>query len=107
MFRSFIAGALCVTLVAGAASAQPVPNNTVRIKVAAADLNTPDGARKLAFRIRVAAYKVCGGDMRYSREATDFDNCRQSAIGRAVAGLNAPVLTRALGLGGEALAQSR
>jgi UrcA family protein len=106
MFRSFIVGALCATFAAGVATAQPDPEGSVQIKATAADLNTPDGARKLAFRLRVAAYKVCGGYTPHGREAADFDACRQSAIEHAVAGLNAPVLAKALGLKSEALAQS-
>jgi UrcA family protein len=108
MFRSFICGALlCASMAAGAATAQPDPSDAVRIKVTAADLNTPDGVKRLALRLRVAAYEVCGGNTPHGREATDFDACRQSAIEHAVAGIDAPVLARALGLGGETLAQSR
>jgi UrcA family protein len=107
MFRSLILGTLCATFVAGVANAQPDFSNAVRIKVIPADLNTPDGARKLALRLRTAAYKVCVGDYPHGREAADFDRCRQSAIERAVAGINAPVLARALGLEGQTLAQLR
>jgi len=107
MFRTLIMTALAATCIACAASAQPVPSNAVRIKVTPADLNTPDGAQRLAFRIRVAAYNVCGGNFPLGRYAADFDDCRQSAIEHSVAGIDAPVLARALGLKGEALAQSR
>ena len=107
MFRSLMVGTLCATCAAGVANAQPDLDNAVRIKVTPAELSTPDGARKVAFRLRVAAYTVCGGYSPHGREATDFDQCRQSAIERAVSGINAPVLARALGLQGEALAQSR
>lgn len=106
MFRSLICGALVWASIAGSAMAQPDQSDAVRIKVTSADLNTPDGARKLAFRLRVAAYRVCGGDVPLGRYAADFDACRQSAVEHAVARIDAPVLARALGLGGEALAQS-
>ena len=107
MFRSLIAGALCAGIVCGAATAQPDPGNTIRIKVKGAELSTPDGARRVALRLRVAAYQVCGGYAPNGREAADFDACRQSAIQRAMAGIDAPLLARALGVSGVVLAQSR
>jgi UrcA family protein len=107
MFRLLIVTVIAAALVAGSAAAQPALSNAVHIKVTDADLHTPAGARKLAFRIRVAAYKVCEGGLPHGREAADFDTCRQTAIQRAIAGVDAPMLAQALGLGGVALAQSR
>ena len=106
MFRSLIVIALSAASIGGAAAAQPDLSNTVRIKAPTADLQTPDGARKLAFRIRVAAYKVCGGDLPFGREASDFDACRQTAIRHTYEEVNAPMLAQALGLKDEVLAQS-
>jgi UrcA family protein len=61
------------------------------------DLQTQDGAKRAAFRIRVAATNVCGGQSSIFRESWDFDTCRNHAIDRALATLQAPLVSAALG----------
>jgi UrcA family protein len=96
--------ALCAVLgggvAANAADVDPYGEgglNLVTLKYAASDIHTAGGARSLALRVRVAAAKVCGGDDPTVRTSDQFPRCREAAIDRAIAGLNAPLLAAALG----------
>jgi UrcA family protein len=104
MSRIVLAGAIAAAVVlAGTAHAQPSVGEAVRIKVTNADLYTPAGAQKLAWRIRLAASTVCGRDLPVA-----FDQCRHVAMQHAIAGVDAPLLAQALGLReNTALAQAR
>ena len=77
------------------AGAAPV---SIRIHASSAELASPRQAKALAIRLRAAATTVCGGDVEpFVRTGDAFATCREAAIDRAVAGLNAPLLSRALG----------
>jgi UrcA family protein len=103
MSRIILTGAIAaIVAAAGAVHAQPSVGEAVRIKVTDADLYTPSGAQKLAVRIRVAASTVCGRDLPVA-----YDQCRHVAMQHAIAGVDAPLLAQALGLGeNRTLAQS-
>jgi UrcA family protein len=109
MFRSLIATTLAVAVIAGAthaATVQAGPGDAITVKATDADLHTPAGVQALAFHIRLAATKVCGGDNPLARQDADFQSCRQAAMARAVGRLDAPMLAAALGRT-QLLAQSR
>jgi UrcA family protein len=84
--------ALGVLSTSAQAADQDVPSKTVKF----ADLNiaTPDGAKALYNRIRVAAREVCGksagGDPILSQATS---GCINEAIDNAVKKVNAPYLT--------------
>lgn len=71
---------------------------SIAIKAPSSELASPRQAEALAIRIRAAASAVCGGDVEPQVRTSDtFAKCREAAIDHAVSGLNAPVLSRALG----------
>jgi len=98
--RTGIAALLAAGLIAGAATAaSAAPEEPVVVRVSNADLATPQGAREVALRIRVAAERACGVDeipieVRFTWA---FRACREDAISRAVAQLDDPQLAAALG----------
>jgi UrcA family protein len=63
------------------------------------DVHTGVGAHVAAWRIWTAASYVCGGDSRpiLTLSDTDFNECRNGAVDRALASLNAPMVSAALG----------
>ena len=72
MFRNLLTGALALlTLIVAAASASAEGiamygeegRNVVTLKYSDADIHTAHGAKLLALRVRVAAARVCGGDV--------------------------------------------
>lgn len=71
--------------------------NVVRVAYRPDDLHTAAGAAKLAYRIRLAAGRVCGGDAPLVAGSSHFQRCRGRAIDRALAALNAPLVADALG----------
>jgi UrcA family protein len=84
-----------------AAQAAEPDNNTVPHKVVSfKDLNiqTPEGAKILYHRIRLAAADVCGDSDAIMRDAVH--KCVETAIDNAVRKVNAPYLT-ALRFGGD------
>lgn len=106
MFRHLLAGALTLSaaLALGAPSGVGSPamagdeqRNVIRLKYAEADLQTVRGAKALALRLRVAAAEVCGGEDPLVRTGSQFARCREAAIDRAIATMNAPLLAQALG----------
>jgi UrcA family protein len=106
MFRHLLAGALTLSaaLALGAPSNAGNPvmageeqRNVIRLKYAEADLQTIRGAKALAFRLRIAAAAVCGGENPLVRTGAQFARCREAAIDRAIVTLNAPLLAQALG----------
>jgi UrcA family protein len=82
----------------------PTEWNTITLKYVDSDIHTVHGARSLAFGIRVAARAVCGGDDPVVRLGGDFPACVETAVDRAVKGLDAPLLAGALGRPARALA---
>ena len=62
-----------------------------------AEVQTAAGATTIAFRIRKAASLVCGGESPLVRTSPRFLTCRQAAMDRALRGLDAPLVTNALG----------
>jgi UrcA family protein len=69
---------------------------TARLSYRATDLYTPDGARRLAWRVQAAASEVCGADNPVTRHSEAYVRCRENAIAHAIAGMNAPMLADAL-----------
>jgi UrcA family protein len=67
------------------------------VHLADVDLHTIDGAGVAARRIKNAAAYVCGGDSRPLVMVSDFNACRNQAIDRALASLDAPLVSAALG----------
>jgi UrcA family protein len=99
-----------LTLHSSAAAAETMPWNgrslTSRtIRYTEAELQTPDGAKALAFRIRQAAMDVCGGESLVLRTRASFYRCTNAAAERAAAGLNAPLVREALGLSADRMAR--
>jgi len=106
MFRHLLAGALTLSAALALAAPSNAGNptiagddqrNVITLKYAEADLQTIRGAKALAFRLRVAAADVCGGENPLVRTGNQFAKCREAAIDQAIATLNAPLLADALG----------
>ncbi len=95
------AAAFCAALsLAGAAAAAPASGAdtlTHAVRYTPASLNTTAGAKDFAQRLKNAAYDVCGGEARISHISDSFARCREAAIDRALAGVNAPLVAQALG----------
>jgi UrcA family protein len=98
---SFAIGLIAAGALSSAAFADPSPwgqpqtfSRTVRL--ADVDLHTVDGAKVAAQRIKNAAEWVCGED-HGPIFAEDYSTCRNDAIDRALASLNAPLVSAALG----------
>ena len=115
MLRNLVSAALGVSaaLTLGASAfagpQTPGPNDGVEIvRATSAELQSPDGARRVAFRVRVAADRACGGDVYplYVRASTGFQTCREEAVDRAAEQVNAPLLSRALGLPSQTIASN-
>jgi UrcA family protein len=82
---------------AGAAPSSDDQLNAIKLKYSEADLQTVRGAKALAFRVRVAADHLCGGDRALVRTGDAFARCRDATIDRALASLQAPLVSQALG----------
>jgi UrcA family protein len=81
---------------ASPAAAQPVQITRV-VHVGDLDLHNQADAKIAARRIHVAADFVCGGDNILFRQDSSFEQCRDGAIDRALASLQAPLVAAALG----------
>ena len=106
MFRTILTGALalsaaiaiCAPANAGGFAVQGQhSNNAIKLKYTEADLNTAQGAKALAGRIRLAADRACRAEAPSASDAGELMECRQRAIARAIKDLNAPLLADALG----------
>jgi UrcA family protein len=106
MLRHLLTGAVALSaaLALGAPSNASSPamagdeqRSVIKLKYAEADLQTAMGAKALAFRLRIAAADVCGGELPLVRTGDQFARCREAAIDRAITTLNAPLLADALG----------
>jgi UrcA family protein len=62
-----------------------------------AELRTPEGAAKVAGRIRTAARQVCGGGDPVVASGARFQRCQHKVIDHALASLDAPLVADALG----------
>jgi UrcA family protein len=105
MRARFAFGAVLVATLGSATAvfAEPVPawgrdeKLVVTLKHPDADALSAQGAGALAFRIRIAAARVCGGDDPIVRTSDQFRRCQDAVIDRAVAALDAPMVAQALG----------
>ena len=90
--------------IAGSAAADPprpfgaLSVETTTVRLSDVDLHTVKGAKTAALRIRNAAAFVCSGgnDIVY-QIADDYMPCREHAIDRALANMQAPLVSAALG----------
>ena len=104
MTRMILASALGLAAIAGAAHAQTFPSDSwdppAHRTVRSSDLNlaTAEGARRMAFRIRVAAQDLCQMNLPEVRTGSGFQVCVARAIDRAATDLDAPLVTAALGV---------
>jgi len=96
LFISICLSACTAVAVASPAVADPQVISRV-VQVGDLDLHSEAGAKQAAFRIHVAANFVCGGENSIWRQSMDFDSCRNQAIDRALASLDAPLVSAALG----------
>lgn len=100
---TFAAIAAAATVAATAAYAQPIgvwgdnDKTQARVTYSDSEVRTLSGAKALAFRIRVAAARVCGADDPIVRSGWRFADCRESAIDRAVRTLGSSLVADALG----------
>jgi UrcA family protein len=96
-----------------------VPANRVEVgRVAVSygdlDLGNAADARVMLSRLQRAAYDACGGDPRWNptyellwvRLTADYHECRRDAVSRAVAAVDAPLLSQVF-LGGDDQRASR
>ncbi|HLZ83074.1 MAG TPA: UrcA family protein [Caulobacteraceae bacterium] len=104
--------ALCASLAVGAPlvarANAPIDRGapSVTLRYDRADARTPQGARRLATRVRHAADELCDGDDPIMRMSQGFEHCRTATIRRAVADANEPMLAQALGFPPTAFAQA-
>lgn len=105
MNRLFICVSLsiCAGLAsASIAAADPygLPDRVVQIsrtvQLSDIDVHTPAGAKVAAARIRSAADYVCGGNTSLWRLDYGYSVCRDAAIDKALASLQAPLVAAAL-----------
>jgi UrcA family protein len=89
------------TALASAAVVSAAPSDSEQVarvvRFSDLDVHTASGAVRAAFRIRQAATFVCGGVTPFTQGAADFIACRNDAVDRALAQLNAPMVSAALG----------
>jgi|SRR5215469_1117507 len=99
-FLTSVSLALCVAGgLAAVAVAQPARGGievfSRTVPLGDLNLQTQAGAKVAAQRIRMAADYVCGGDTWPPN--VGFYNCKEDAIDRAAASLNAPLVSARLG----------
>jgi UrcA family protein len=68
---------------------------SVSVKYGDLNIRSPAGAQVLLKRIEAAANTACGDapDIRLLRQWAGFGECRRSAVARAVAAVDSPMLT--------------
>jgi UrcA family protein len=101
MVRFLTAPVLCLTAAATLSCAIPalaqISDTVPSVTVKYGDLNigSPAGAQVLLKRIDAAANTACGGapDIRQLNQLASFEACRKSALARAVAAVDSPMLT--------------
>jgi UrcA family protein len=80
---------------------QRVEVGRVAVNYGDLDLKTLGDAQSMLTRLQKAAYQACGGDPRLSQDYSlmgpklerTYRECRSDAVSRAVAAVNAPLLT--------------
>ena len=97
LFTSGCIAVFTAAAVASTASADPASQVSRVVQIGDLNLHTQDGAKVAARRIHIAADYVCGGDSVLWRQGADFFSCRNGAIDRALASLQAPLVSAALG----------
>jgi UrcA family protein len=101
MTRFLTAPVLCLAAAATLSWTAPVLAQTsdtvpsVSVKYGDLDIGSPAGARVLLERIETAANTACGAapDIRQLHQWASFEACRGSAVARAVAAVDSPMLT--------------
>ena len=101
MTRFLTAPVLCLAAAAMLSCAAPVLAQTsdavpsVSVRYGDLDVGSPAGAHLLLRRIEAAASTACGGapDIRRLDQRASFEACRRSAVARAVAAADSPLLT--------------
>ena len=87
---------LCASAAASGATraAGTVDSPSLTLRYTDAQLHNPEGARRLYSRLRSTADAVCASEDGASLERRKrFEACRKSAVDRAVAAFDAPLLT--------------
>jgi UrcA family protein len=93
-----VLAALLASPAAAGARRPPIPNATQEVvRYTPAEAASPEGAQRIAFRIRVAADQACGGANVLVRVGGNFHRCRHEAIDRALRELGAPLVADAMG----------
>jgi UrcA family protein len=101
MTRFLTTPVLCLAAVAALSCAVPAVAQTsdtapsVSVKYRDLNIGSPAGARVLLKRIEAAATTACGGapDIRELDRWASVEACRRSAVARAVAAVDSPMLT--------------
>ena len=101
MTRFLTTPVLCLAAAAALSCAAPALAQTsdtvpsVSVKYSDANIGSPAGAQVLLKRIEAAANTACGGapDIRQLDRWASFEACRTSAVARAVAAIDSPMLT--------------
>jgi UrcA family protein len=101
MTRFLTTPVLCLAAAASLSCAAPVLAQTldtvpsVTVKFADLNIGSRAGAWVLLKRIEAAANTACGGapDIRLLDQLARFEACRRSAVARAVAAVDSPMLT--------------
>ena len=100
-----MAAALAIAALSGVAQAQTVgplaygsPIARQIVRFGDLDPSTEAGAKRLAFRIRIAAQAVCGGDDLKVRFGAGFERCVSASLQQAAGDLNNSMVSGALGL---------
>jgi UrcA family protein len=99
-----LALALCIGSAVRAQTDDGVQVVAPKVHFADLDIATDSGAQRLAFRIRVVAQGLCGGDLLIERRGADFPVCVRRSTVRAAADLGSSKVAVALGVSPEALA---
>jgi UrcA family protein len=91
---------------ARAESTSDINSPTMRLPYTLAEVQTSNGAHRLASRIQHAASSVCREDDPFMQSSLGFERCRSATIRRANAELKAPMVAEALGLAPVSVAQA-
>jgi UrcA family protein len=87
------AAALGLAGLAGAASAGPIGQDQMVVKVGDLNTHTPAGANSALRRIKNTAEAFCGGRQTDLQSAIRHQRCVKEMTGKAVAKLDAPMVT--------------
>jgi|HubBroStandDraft_1064217.scaffolds.fasta_scaffold06418_6 UrcA family protein len=88
-----LASLACLMGAAQVLAAEPAETRSVSLSYADLDLTSQAGAATLYHRIQGAAREVCGYEDQRLALLPYVNRCNRSAIARAVAAVNAPLLT--------------